>query len=67
MPKIAWDSKKQRNLEWSVALSYLAKAPNGTKIKRAGHKFPIDHTDKKTNKEINTTLIYNHLWKIDYV
>ncbi|MCF6777791.1 protein kinase [Thiotrichales bacterium 19X7-9] len=53
MPRIAWDSEKQRNLEWRVALSYLAKAPNGTKIKRARHKSPIDYTDPETQEKVN--------------
>ena len=66
MTKIAWDSEKQRNLEWRVALSCLAKAPNDTKIKRARHKSPIDYTDKQRTKKLLPHL-YNHLWRINYV
>ena len=53
MPRIKWNSKEQRNLEWRVALSCLAKAPNGTKIKRARHKLPIHYTDRETQEKVN--------------
>ncbi|MCF6777727.1 hypothetical protein L3V83_14240 [Thiotrichales bacterium 19X7-9] len=53
MPKIAWDSEKQRNLEWRVALSSLKDAPNGTKIKRRRGKSPINYTDPETKEKVN--------------
>ncbi len=45
MPRIAWDSENQKALEWRVAKNWLADAANGTKIKRAHKKIPIDYVD----------------------
>ncbi|KLV34281.1 hypothetical protein [Piscirickettsia salmonis] len=45
MPKIIWESEDQRALEWAIAKKALAKAADGTKIKRTHQKTPIDYTD----------------------
>ena len=50
--KNSMDSKKQRNLEWSVALSYLAKAPMVQKLKEQATNFLLIILTKKRTKKL---------------